>query len=80
MGNTLQGLAIELWCKTLRPMFVKKVSIICASLGTLLNKRIELISKCRHKNKVSLRLKQTWRLTKAIANMKLGTEQTMKLE
>ena len=27
-----------------------------------------------------LRLKQTWRLTKAIAEMKCDTEQTMKLE
>ena len=34
--------------------FVKKVSIICADPDTLLTKRTELISKCRHRNKFLL--------------------------
>ena len=32
----------------------EKVSIICADPDTLLNKRTELISKCRHRNKFLL--------------------------
>ena len=34
--------------------FSEKVSIICADSDTLFNKRTELISKCRHRNKFLL--------------------------
>ena len=40
--------------------------------------RLITLHSCDYLNKISI--KQTWRLTKAIAEMKCDTEQTMKLE
>ena len=48
MENPQKDLTIPTWFKTLRSMFVEKVAIICADR----DKRTELISKSRHRNKV----------------------------
>ena len=54
MGNAKKGLAIPVWLKTLRSVFVRKSLIICANPDTLLRKRTKLISKCHHRNKLLL--------------------------
>ena len=51
MRNPQKGLTIPMWLKTLRSMFVGKSFHYFCCLDTLLNKRTELISKCRHRYK-----------------------------
>ena len=43
--------SILLRCKNMQPCLIEKLQIINVKSESLLNKRSELISKCRHKNK-----------------------------
>ena len=54
MGNPQKGLTIPMWLKRCNLYLPEKVSIICVDPDILLNKRTELISKCRHRNKFLL--------------------------